>query len=326
MNGPGGAEKVFQKYRDAFHGSCEVTAVCEARKGFGPSWWRAMAFARMADKVIAANPGALSISLQRGPRAQIFRAGDGVHRRYLQLMNSFSLNPWHIVAPMLDEKSFGAAKVIIANSKMVAEDIRRFYPSEARKVRVVYNGFDPKKFFVSPELRREFRRRLGLPEEGALFLFMGNGWKRKGLKQAMEIVRRCAKLKPKLVVVGKGKQSQLPRDIIFRGYVNNMPDYYRACDAFILPTLYDPFSSSVLEALACGIPVVTTRQNGASEVVREGESGFLMDVQNKDIREAAAWLENAEKLPAEKIAETVSAYTVEHEIGAIRKIFEEVEK
>jgi UDP-glucose:(heptosyl)LPS alpha-1,3-glucosyltransferase len=283
-----------------------------------------MRFARRADRTIAANPEGISLSLERGPSADIMRAGDGVHKRY-RLLAGPSLNLFHMVAPKLDEKSFKAAKVIIANSEMVRKEISQYYPTCASKVRVVRNGIDTQRFSpgsVSNETKKQLRHRLKLPEHGLRFLFMGNGWKRKGFKQALEIARLCGAV---LVIVGKGK-GKLPKEVIYKGVVDNMPDYYRASDAFILPTLYDPFSSSVLEALACGLRVVTTRQNGAAEVVKHGETGFILGGQNKDLKEAAAWLAKEPSLSPAQIAKTVEGCTVEKEIAALREIFKEVEK
>lgn len=328
LGNTGGAERVFARYLSALGNLDDVIPVTEKVGTTGPSWWRAITYTLAADSVLAAHPGAMSISLDRGPNALIYRAGDGVHRRWRKLVGGVSLNPLHFVIPILERKSLRSAKIVIANSKMVAGELREYYPWVAPKIRVVHNSYDPKKFFVSQEPKGEIRKRLGLPEEGNLFLFMGNGWKRKGLSQALEIVRLFAVSHfppPTLVVVGKGNRCALGgQPAVYKGIVENMAEYYQACDAFILPTLYDPFTNSVLESLACGTKIVTTRQNGASEVVKHGETGFLMDAQDKNLQEAAEWLASGAVLPPEKIAETVAAYTVDHEIGAIRKIFEEV--
>lgn len=324
LGGPGGAERVFAKYKAALEGNRLVITVSEKGLKFGPSWLKAMRFARRADREIAAHPEALSLSLERGPSAEIFRAGDGVHKRY-RLLAGISLNLFHMIAPKLDEKSFKAAKVIIANSEMVRKEISQYYPTCAPKIRVVRNGLDMKKFspiFPKGEDQQATRRRLKLPEDGELVLFMGNGWKRKGFKQAFEIAKLSG---ARLVVVGKGK-GRLPRGVLHVGQVDNMPDYYRACDVFVLPTLYDPCSSSVMEALACGIRVVTTRQNGAAELIRHGQTGFILSAQDKDLVEAAAWLDNPPPLTPEEISRTVGGFTVEKEIAALREIFREVEK
>lgn len=325
LSGPGGAERVFHKYKAALQADCQVIPVCEPPALRGNSARRALAFTRLADEVIAEHPEALSISLERGPSAQIYRAGDGVHRHYRRLLGGISFNPIHRVYPRLDEKSFRAARVIIANSQMVADEIRHTYPWAAAKVRVVVNGIDLQKFCPPTRPMADIRAQLDLPAQGPLFLFMANGWQRKGLRQTLQILKACASVSPRLVIVGKGNPADLKGlDAIYRGVVDNMADYYQACNAFLLPTLYDPFTSSVLEALACGLPVVTTAHNGASQVIQHGLTGYVLPHQNKQLKEAADWLMQNLSTDRRLISQTVQAYSVQREIAAIRNIFAEL--
>lgn len=331
LGGPGGAERVFRKYLAALQGDYKIIPVSENEdtKGQkGSSATRAKDFTKLADKIIAQHPGALSISLERGPSAQVFRAGDGVHKHYRKLTGGISFNPIHKLYPKLDEKSLLSAKIIIANSKMVATEIAQYYPIVKNKIRVIYNGIDMEKFSPGDEPQASVRKRLNLPVDKKLILFMGNGWARKGLKQALQIAKLCDAT---LVAVGKGKLSEIKnevnkKNIIFCGVVDNMPDYYRACDAFVLPTAYDPFTSSVLEALSCGLPVVTTRHNGASEAVQQGITGYVMPTQKEEIKQAAAWLNKNIGPDRNKIAQTVKDFTAQREIEEIKKIFAELEK
>ncbi len=323
--GPGGAERVFNKYRSSLEGVAEIVCVSDEPKAWGPPWLRAILFAHKANEIIQDNPQAVSITLERGPKAEIFRMGDGVHKRYLQLKKGWSLNPWHAVAPCLDEKSLQAARLVIVNSEMVGREVREIYPFAAQKIRLVRNGVNLEKFRVSKEARGEFRRRLGLPDEERLLFFCGSGWRRKGLKAASQIAQRC---RARLVAVGKGRLSELPGRAIYSGVVENVADYYHACDALVLPTLYDPCSSVVIEALACGRPVVTTAQNGAAEAIRAGFDGFVMASQKGGVEQAAEWLESFWKSPPmteEEISRSVSDWSLQNEIAALQKVFAEVE-
>ena len=92
--------------------------------------------------------------------------------------------------------------------------------------------------------------------------------------------------KYKLIIVGKGNSNKYKRltedlslreQIIFAGPLLDTPSIYAASDVFLLPTLYDPFSNACLEAIATGIPLLTTKMNGASEIIVEGKNGFLID-------------------------------------------------
>ena len=64
--------------------------------------------------------------------------------------------------------------------------------------------------------------------------------------------------------------------VTFAGPQTDPKPYYGAADAFVLPTLYDPFPNAALEAMACGLPVVTSTKSGAAELVAEHDAGFVV--------------------------------------------------
>jgi UDP-glucose:(heptosyl)LPS alpha-1,3-glucosyltransferase len=118
------------------------------------------------------------------------------------------------------------------------------------------------------------------PEEIAL-LFVGSGWERKGLRFAIAAMALCGNRKMRLLVVGRGNQRYYKsKHVQFLGEVPNPISIYSAADIFILPTIYDPSSNACLEALACGLPVVTTRSNGFSEIIDHGVHGSTIDSAN----------------------------------------------
>jgi UDP-glucose:(heptosyl)LPS alpha-1,3-glucosyltransferase len=69
-----------------------------------------------------------------------------------------------------------------------------------------------------------------------------------------------------------------------------MPSFYGCADVFVLPSYYEPLGNACLEAMACGLPVITTRETGASELILHGRSGFIMD-NPEDTLSLAKWLE-----------------------------------
>jgi UDP-glucose:(heptosyl)LPS alpha-1,3-glucosyltransferase len=111
-------------------------------------------------------------------------------------------------------------------------------------------------------------------------------FEQKGLPQAMEAIAKIdAKNRPTLIVVGKDdstgsmKQAQqlgLARRVIFAGMTDSPADFYAAADFFILPTSHDSCSLVVLEALAMGLPVISTIFNGACEIMTDGREGFVL--------------------------------------------------
>src|SRR5205085_12366853 len=115
-------------------------------------------------------------------------------------------------------------------------------------------------------------------------LFAGSGWERKGLRFAINAVE-AQKRKMKLVVAGRGETGKFSSSRTeFRGVVRDMPALYRAADIFLLPTVYDPFSNACLEALAAGLPIITTKANGFAEIIESGRHGSVID----DPRDVAA--------------------------------------
>ena len=138
---------------------------------------------------------------------------------------------------------------------------------------------------------------------------------------------------PQLVVVGKGspsdfkgllKKHQLRERVTFVPYTDKVADYYRAASVFVLPTQYDPFSNACLEALACGCPVVTTESNGAAEIIRHEETGFILNAEGIDpVRKAVSWWLRKVESP-ESVAQSVEHLTQESEAARIRELFERV--
>src|SRR5262249_7221437 len=117
-------------------------------------------------------------------------------------------------------------------------------------------------------------------------LFAGSGWERKGLIFAVQAMALCKNRKLRLLVAGRGNEKLYKttrlrfwreEPVRFLGEVTDHDHIYAAADIFILPTIYDPFSNACIEALACGLPVITTRSNGFSEIVEDGVHGSIID-------------------------------------------------
>jgi UDP-glucose:(heptosyl)LPS alpha-1,3-glucosyltransferase len=302
----------------------------------GPGWWRVLMFSRSVDALLKHRPGVI-LSLERGPDCHIYRAGDGVHLRWRTLRfgssRAWMANPLHWLYPRLEAKTVHSARFVATNSEMVRKEMEKFYPRAAHKLRVIPNGCDPTLFFPDNRPASQLKNELGLAESRKLFLFVGSGWKRKGLESAMELVagyNRVASAKRPagvLVVIGKGnprayaarmKQLDLGECVRFLGSRPNISHFYQAADFFLLPTLYDPFSNACLEALACGCPVVTTSNNGVKEFIDHGRTGFIL---NDDVQEAVAWMRTS-VVDRREVAASVAQLTVEREMSAFSDLME----
>jgi UDP-glucose:(heptosyl)LPS alpha-1,3-glucosyltransferase len=247
----------------------------------------AIGFADELEKVSRANCDVL-LSLERVWHCDVYRAGDGVHRAWLERRNEIAgplqklsrlLNRKHSTTLSLEESLFAkaGARRVIANSRMVKEEIIRFYEYPANKIDVVYNGLPLGTMRRDESDRLKTRETFGLSHDDVGVLFAGSGWERKGLRFAIDAVER-QDARMKLLVAGRGEARKFSSSRVqFLGVVREMPSLYHAADIFLLPTVYDPFSNACLEALASGRPIITTRANGFSEIMENGRHGTILD-------------------------------------------------
>jgi UDP-glucose:(heptosyl)LPS alpha-1,3-glucosyltransferase len=229
------------------------------------------------------------MSLERVWRCDVYRAGDGVHRAWLNRRRQFEvplerfirgLNRKHRDLLLLEKSllSDRGASRVIANSQMVENEIVELYHYPANKIHIVQNGVPLEKFQVDPNRREKSRTDLELKPDQIALLFVGSGWERKGLLFAIEAMHLCKNRKMRLLVAGRGNQRHYKsKRVQFLGEVPDLVRIYAAADIFILPTIYDPSSNACLEALASGLPVITTRANGFSETIEQGMHGSIID-------------------------------------------------
>ena len=267
------------------------------------SLWRDWGFARGVCRTLARHPFDLVQSHERIACCDIYRAGDGVHREWLtqraRVLNPLqrlgvALNPYHHYVLAAEKKLFASPqlKAVICNSRMVKEEIMRHFQVPQEKLHVIYSGVDLETFHprLKETHRLSVRAQFGIPSDATLFLFVGSGFGRKGLAA---LLHAFAQLPPaaQLAVVGHDRhahryqrlaaQRGIADRVHFLGPQADVKPYYGAADALALPTLYDPFPNAALEALACGLPVITSTKSGAAELIRAGENGFVCDALDK---------------------------------------------
>lgn len=199
----------------------------------------------------------------RTPGHSLFRAGGGSHVDYLRRAHPIRrwINPTDWLESTLDRSAVQQARICIANSQLGAKGMREDYG--AKRVEIVYNGVDLDRFRPNATVRAEVRASLGNPDRVAIFL--GNGFRRKGLQTAIDALPSGWTL----WVVGNDPPISAPPNVRFLGGQRDPERFLQAADVMILPTQYDPFANVCLEAMACGIPALSTPSNGASEVFPE---------------------------------------------------------
>jgi UDP-glucose:(heptosyl)LPS alpha-1,3-glucosyltransferase len=224
------------------------------------------------------------LSFERVPGCEVFRAGDGVHAAWLERRAAFEpfwkratrwMNRKHGELMRLEREVFDPARTrfVIANSMMVRDEILGRFSFPADRIRVVYNGLTP---LAGEPDRHSSREAFGIGQNQFCVLFAGSGWERKGLRTAIEAVEMCHDTT--LLVAGRGPADLYRSDVAkFVGPVPDLRQLFAAADIFILPTWYDPFSNACLEALAAGLPVMTTKANGFAEIIMPGVHGSVVE-------------------------------------------------
>ncbi len=264
---------------------------------WGGKTGRLLTYAFNARRLLQNSRFAAILSLERTLYQQCYRAGDGCHREWLARRAPYlswpgraamRLNPFHQAMLYLEARLFadpGLSRVI-ANSRQVKEEIIRHYRLDPERIKVIYNGLDPGRFQPLPEAARvELARRLGAPPGARVVSFVGSGFNRKGLAYLIEAFGGLKDKGAQLWVVGKGDPGPYRRQaarlgagdrVKFWGPQQDAAPFYQAASVLALPTLYDPCSNVVLEALGCGTPVVTTAGNGAREFLIPGRNGAIL--------------------------------------------------
>jgi UDP-glucose:(heptosyl)LPS alpha-1,3-glucosyltransferase len=233
----------------------------------------------------------------------------------------------------LEESLFAKAGAdrVIANSEMVKREIIDLYSYPADKIAVVRNGVPLQKFRFDPALRQKSRTELNFQPHEVALLFAGSGWERKGLRFAIEAFELAHDRKLQLLVAGRGdargykpERFFTKEPVHFLGEVADLRPLYAAADIFILPTIYDPSSNACLEALASGLPVITTRDNGFSEIIEDGVHGSVIDFPNNVValRDAMHFWSDESRRAAAKPAniERASQFDIARNVGETIKI------
>ena len=276
------------------------------------------------------------ISLERVWRCDVYRAGDGVHQAWLNRRRKFEMplqrfvrgiNRKHRDILQLEESLFakGGAGRVIANSEMVKKEIVDLYRYRAAKIDIVRNGASLEQFRFDPALREKSRNDLKLKPDEIALLFAGSGWERKGLRFAIEAIELCRDHKLRLLVAGRGNERDYKpkrffteEPVRFLGEVGDLRPIYSAADIFILPSIYDPASNACLEALASGLPVITTRDNGFSEIIENGIHGSIVDLPNNvlALRDAIElWSDESRRAAAKSpIIERASQFDISNNV------------
>jgi UDP-glucose:(heptosyl)LPS alpha-1,3-glucosyltransferase len=270
------------------------------------SWQRDRCYVRNAD-MLAASAGldvllsmgrtlAMDVlqphggTIRRSQRQNTARLRSAVFRELKTLFNQ--VNPKQVLARHQELRQYSRRPLphLVAVSHLVAADMQGYYAVPDDRLHVVYNGVDLERFCPNrlAERRSAARQHFNLADDALVFALVAHNFKLKGVAELIEAAALLNHTGYSFYVAIAGKAS--PRSYLetarrlgctdrvrFTGPLTTVEDLYAAADVYVHPTWYDPCSLVVLEALASGLPVVTTRFNGAAELITEGREGFLLD-------------------------------------------------
>ncbi|MBN1827218.1 MAG: glycosyltransferase family 4 protein [Candidatus Eisenbacteria bacterium] len=175
---------------------------------------------------------------------------------------------------------------LIAISRGVADEFRRFHRYPDDRIHFIPNGVDRERFRPAAD-KIALRRELGLPEEKTLLLFVGHEFARKGLSIILEGMAGCAAAEGALLLVAGGDDPSpyveraralgIAGRVLFLGARSDVHRLYAAADLFVFLSNYESCPLVGLEALASGLPVITTRVSGMEDFIRHGENGFFVE-------------------------------------------------
>jgi UDP-glucose:(heptosyl)LPS alpha-1,3-glucosyltransferase len=309
----GGAERIVARALPAIErAGVEVTLISRSAEGWGArrvlrvdpfhvgNLWRDWSFARAARGAWRREGFDVVQSHERIPGCDVYRAGDGVHRRWLELRRlvagplerlGLALSPYHRYVCGAERRMFESPRLraVVCNSQMVRDEIQRGFRVDPEKLHVIYNGVDLGHFHPREReaLRGKTRAELGCHPRDTLFLFVGSGFARKGLDAAIAALAQAKNESFWLLVVGRdreearfqdlSKKLNLGNRVRFLGGKEDVRPFYAAADCLLLPTRYDPFPNTVLEALAMSLPAIVSSRCGAAEVIEPAVNGWVCE-------------------------------------------------
>lgn len=282
----GGLEKYSHRIVHAFEKTgANVTLLSGEAFVNYPSFLKIERFDQYAQNWVKKHQPDLIFGLDRNRLQTHLRMGNGVHAAYLDRRRkweglfksiSFYINPLHRKILEIEKCAFQNPRLekIFANSHMVKNEIIQYYNVDPKKIIVIHNGVEWEEFQGAFDQWEE-------KKNSAIFhfLFIGHGFQRKGLGRLLQGLSQIPEKEWKLLVIGKDrnefsfkKMAQklgLKEKVHFLGEQTQVTPFYQLCDALVIPSLYDPFANVTVEALAMGLHVISSKNNGGHEILNE---------------------------------------------------------
>jgi len=307
----GGTERdlivTAEMLRDAGH---RVSIYADEVRAAAPGWTviasglprigrtaRLIVFAMTAASRARREGAEMVIGFARVVGADVLRSGGSAHASYVRSARvwrgpaasiAMRLSPYHRAQIAIERRAFTSARMRLAIgvSEMVRQDLAASFNLDPERTATLYNGVDLERFHPrEPEIRRSARAELGVPDGVPMAIFVGNGFARKGLGCLLE-AWPAVDQKTILLVVGNDRgltrfrrradRLGLGSRVVFTGPRNDIDRMFAAADFLALPSLFEPFGNVVLEAMASGLPVLTSSRVGAAEILPESMRRYVV--------------------------------------------------
>lgn len=272
-----------------------------------PASIRMEQFDRFVQNWLKSHPADLIFGMDRNRFQTHIRAGNGVHAAYLKSriltegkLKHFvcMMNPMHRKILELEKAAFEnpSLQKLFTNSHLVRQQVLDHYDADPSKIEVIHNGVEwaeMEKDYSEWEMKREEGfRKFNLDPNRFHFLFIGNGYLRKGLDRLLEGLSKLSFRDFHLSVIGKDNKMELYQakavqmglkdQVRFFGQRSEIRLFYQMADVLVIPSFYDPFANVTVEALAMGLFVVSSKQNGGSEILTENNGVVIEDLLDPD--------------------------------------------
>jgi len=225
------------------------------------------------------------------------------HKTVLQKLKALDYRIYRRLATFVEGLVFrcNSHKAHIVVSQSMKREFIRHYGAAAENITVIPNGVDLEMFNPANRslYRDSIRQRHGISRSDPVLMLAGDDWERKGVSYAIEALSLLPQPDVKLLIVGSGdakfygqlaELKQVRERIIFVPHSSNLQEYYAASDVFVLPTIYEPFGLVIVEAMASGLPVITSGLAGAADVIIDGVNGLLLR-EPSDVNDLATKIE-----------------------------------
>ena len=313
-----------------------------------------LSFLLFSQRVIKKHQFDIIQGFGRTTKQDVFRTGGGCHKEYRKniiqkirnpFLRYFKLYlPYQLLLLYIEKKQFSRNnfRKIVAVSNQVKKEIISHYNVFEEDIEVIYNGVDIEAFNPKDRERYfcEVRKRFDIKLDDKVILFVGTGFGRKGLSFLMQAFAIIKDDYPdtKLLIVGKDNDIQryvhlsrafhLFNRVIFTGQQSDVRVFYAIADILVFPTLYEPFGNVCLEAMASGLPVITSRVNGVAEIMNGMDHLLLNDPSDiEDMARKIGFL-LADNVEREKIAiaarKTAERYTISNNAQQFVNLYQTV--